>query len=59
MYTCFVCEKEVKHDEEFEWIGVDGDKIHKQCKPFYDSKCDRINNMSDKEFNDYLLGKDV
>ena len=32
MYKCFVCEKEVKDNEEFEWFGLDGDKIHKKCK---------------------------
>ena len=57
MYKCFVCEKEVKDNEEFEWFGLDGDKIHKKCKPNVEKKIEIIDNMSDKEFGDYLTGK--
>ena len=57
MYKCFVCEKEVKDNEEFDWFGLDGDKIHKKCKPNVEKKIEIIDNMSDKEFGDYLTGK--
>ena len=45
MYKCFVCEKEVKDNEEFEWFGLDGDKIHKKCKPNVEKKIEIIDNM--------------
>lgn len=57
MYTCFVCGKQVTEDDEFEWFGLDGDKIHKRCKPNVDKACDFINNMTDEEFKKYLLGE--
>ena len=57
MYKCFVCEKEVKDNEEFEWFGLDGDKIHKKCKPNVEKKMGIINNMTDTQFSDYLTGK--
>ena len=56
VYTCFVCGKPVTEDDEFEWFGLDGDKIHKKCKPNLDDACEFINNMTDKEFEKYLLG---
>ena len=56
MYTCFVCGKPVTEDDEFEWFGLDGDKIHKKCKPNVDEAWDFINNMTDEEFEKYLLG---
>lgn len=57
MGNCFVCGNEVKDDEDFEWHGCDGDKIHTKCKPHLQRAYDKINSMSDKEFEDYLLGK--
>lgn len=57
MYTCCICGKEVKDTDEFVWFGVDGDKIHKKCEVNKDKFYDKINNMTDKEFKDYLLGK--
>ena len=57
MYKCFVCEKEVKDNEDFEWFGLDGSKIHTKCKKNVEKKMHIIDNMSDQEFNDYLIGK--
>lgn len=57
MYTCIVCDKEVKDGEEFEWHGYDGEKIHKQCKPKLQQKYDYINSMSDEEFKNYIRGE--
>lgn len=57
MYRCFVCEKEVKDNEEFEWFGLDGEKIHKKCEPNIGKKMLAIDNMSDTQFSDYLTGK--
>lgn len=47
---------EILRCDEFEWFGLDGDKIHKKCKPNLDDACDFINNMTDEEFEKYLLG---
>lgn len=55
-YRCFVCEKEVKDNEEFEWFGLDGSKIHKRCKSGVDRKCGIINNMGDDEFAEWIKG---
>ena len=57
MYTCCICGKEVKDTDEFVWFGLDGDKIHKKCEVNKDKFYDKINNMTDEEFKDYLLGK--
>lgn len=56
MYICFVCDKEVKDSDEFEWHGYDGEKIHKKCKSKLQQKYDYINNMSDYEFKNYMRG---
>ncbi len=54
---CFVCGKLVTEDDEFIWHGLDGDKIHKKCEKNLQEACDWINNMTDKEFGNYLLGE--
>ena len=56
MYKCFVCNEEVEKNDEYEWFGHDGDKIHKKCKPNLDKAYDFINNMSNKQFKKFLLG---
>ena len=56
MCICFVCDKPVKDTDDFEWFGLDGDKIHKRCKPFVEKKMDKINYMNDEEFHKYLMG---
>ena len=30
---CFVCEKKITWHDDYEWFGLDGDKIHKKCAP--------------------------
>ena len=57
MYICFVCDEEVKDNDEFEWHGYDGEKIHKKCKFKEQQKYDCINNMTDDEFRKYITGK--
>ena len=57
MCKCFVCGKEVKYNDEFEWHGCDGDKIHLRCKPNLDRAYSMINNMSDNEFRKYISGE--
>ena len=52
MGNCFVCGKTVKYNDEYEWFGCDGDRIHKKCKPNLNKAYDAINNMSDSEFNE-------
>ena len=55
--TCFVCGKPINDNEETIWFGLDGDKIHKRCESNLDAAYSKIDNMSDSEFSDYLLGK--
>lgn len=57
MITCFVCGKIVKDSDEYEWIGYDGDKIHKKCKPNMNKAYDRINRMNDSGFAKYMKGE--
>lgn len=57
MYRCIVCGKEVKDDEDFDWFGLDGDKIHTNCKKDLDKTYDSFNNMTNEEFRKYLLGE--
>ena len=59
MGTCFVCGRQVTEDDDYEWFGCDGDRIHKKCKPNLEKAYDRINNMSDSEFRKYLLGEET
>lgn len=56
-YICFVCGKPVFEDDDFIWHGVDGDKIHRACEKKHQQACDWINNMSDAEFKQYIIGK--
>lgn len=55
-YKCMICRKEVKDSDKFEW-SIDGDKTHSECEKNRDAHYSRINNMSDKEFHDYMMGK--
>lgn len=57
MRKCFVCGKEVKDNDKFEWHGCDGDKIHADCKPYLNRAYDSINNMNDIEFSKYIRGE--
>ena len=49
--------KTVKYNDEYEWFGCDGDRIHKKCKPNLNKAYDAINNMSDSEFRKYISDK--
>ena len=57
-YICFVCDEEINDNDEFEWHGYDGEKIHKKCKPFLQEKYNLISNMSGDEFKRYIQGED-
>ena len=57
MNICFVCDKEIRDNDETELFGCDGDKIHNSCKPNIDRKCELINNMTDDEFSQYMSGE--
>lgn len=59
MCICPVCGNEVKQNEEFEWHGLDGDKIHKKCKAKLEDHYNKINNMSDEEFKTWIMGGDI
>ena len=59
MSKCVHCNKHIdtEWDTNFEHYGLDGDVIHKDCKEGRTKEITKINNMSDKEFNGYMLGK--
>lgn len=55
--TCFVCEKELDPEwDDVTLFGLDGDFIHTICKSKVDEKMKQLNNMTDKEFENYLRG---
>lgn len=56
---CFVCEKKVTWHDDYEWFGLDGDKIHKKCVPKVEAKMDMINNMSNAQFSMWMRGADI
>ena len=53
---CIVCGNRIGEGEDMMLLGADGDFMHKKCQPMWERFKDRINNMSDAEFNEYLLG---
>lgn len=55
--TCFVCGKTITDDDERELFGMDGDFIHKKCAPNVNKAMEVINNMTDEEFERWLLGE--
>lgn len=59
MSKCLVCGNEVKDNEEFEWHGLDGDKVHKKCKSKLEDHYNKIDNMPDEEFGRWIMGGDI
>lgn len=53
-YRCFVCDEVVAETDEFEWHGLDGEKIHKRCAPKLQQTYHRFDTMTDAEFSNYL-----
>lgn len=56
MNICFVCKQQVFNYEDFEWFGLDGDRIHKKCKKNLNKVYEHINNLTDEEFTNYIYG---
>ena len=56
MCKCIICNGEIKDTDEYELHGYDGDKIHKNCKPKCNEIYNAIDNMTDDEFTNYLIG---
>ena len=54
---CIVCGNRIEEGEDMMLLGVDGDFMHKKCKPMWEKFKNRINNLSDVEFREYLLGE--
>lgn len=58
MCKCVHCQEKIDPEwdnpSEFESIGYDGDFIHKRCKEPYQKKMERVINMSDAEFMNWL-----
>lgn len=50
---CFHCKQEIKNGE-LEWFGLDGDAIHKSCRPLIYQDMNRLASMSDYEFYNYM-----
>ena len=56
---CIICGNEIEDGEDRMLFGVDGDFMHKRCQSKWEKFMDRINNMSDAEFDNYLLGETI
>lgn len=52
--NCAVCGNKIEEGEDAVLLGVDGDFMHKRCQSMWEEYKDRINNMSDAEFYNYL-----
>lgn len=52
---CFVCQQVLTDDDEKELFGLDGDFIHKKCRSKLNCAIDFVNNMSDEEFELWVL----
>ena len=52
---CLICNKPIGLDDWI-WYGLDGDKIHKECKIKEYLFYSKIDNMSDEEFSNWLKG---
>lgn len=55
---CIVCDKEVTDMDDYDFFGMDGDRIHTKCKPNLQKKLSMIDNMSGKVFHDWMTSKD-
>lgn len=56
---CSHCNKEINtYSESYELFGMDGDFIHTGCREGITKQMDKIANMSDDEFYNYVIGKD-
>ena len=53
---CSYCNKEIKHDDNYELFGYDGGFIHKECIPKMQELIREINFMSDEEFINWIQG---
>lgn len=52
---CSMCGEEIKHNEEYEIFGLDGDFIHKKCRAKANEEMDTIANMNDEEFYKWMM----
>lgn len=52
---CFICGNTISDEEQKELFGFDGDFIHKKCAKNKDKAIDVINNMTDEQFEKWLL----
>lgn len=52
---CIACGNVITDDDEKELLGCDGDFIHKRCRKDWDKQCERINNMTNEEFEKWFL----
>ena len=57
MGSCIVCGRKIHNNEESELYGCDGDRIHKSCISDLQKVYDKINNMSDTDFHNFITGK--
>ena len=51
---CLICNKSIGLDDWL-WHGLDGDKIHKKCKKNEQTFYNKINNMTNEEFSNWLF----
>lgn len=52
---CTFCHKQINIvREKYELFGMDGDFIHKDCKPKIKEEMDKVANMSDSEFYNWM-----
>ena len=54
---CIQCGEEINEiKDKYKLLTIDGDFIHIACEKDWNKDIDRINNMTDKEFESYMTG---
>ena len=60
MSKCIICGCEIiPTNMDSEIYGCDGDQIHIKCKDKLSDHYDKINNMTDMEFKNWMMGGDM
>lgn len=58
MSKCSFCCKTITDYDEAELFGLDGDFIHKKCKPEIEKEMDGVVKISNKQFYDWMMHKE-
>jgi len=55
--NCCFCHKPITDIYDSDYFGLDGDLIHIHCQEAMNKQIEQINNMSNDEFKQWLMGE--